>query len=162
MLKNTATQYCDIDFSKISIIVKKKENSDFKYTSLKRLGAGFICILNGKGFFQYGDFSTKLKRGDVLTLDKGSIYEISSESNDFEYVTTEFYLNEDQSFEKATIPVYLSFGENLRFLEKIETLVTLWNDRAPYYFIETRMMLCDILIDIIKATVLEKKTVTGY
>ncbi len=149
MTENIA-KACNLYFGEILVIVRKIEKKTFRYVANKRIGAGYIMILNGKGKFKSGDYSKTLFPGDLLLVDQHDEYEVSAIEDGFDYITTAFSLGKNQEFRKSGIPYCVSFGEQSDIREKFLLLEKTFKNYSDSHIIETRILLGDILLNVIR------------
>ena len=141
----------DIWIENISVIIRKKEGSTFRFRNACREGAGFVFILGGRGRFEAdGSSSRPLKAGDVLLLDKGSRYVISACNDEFEYITTAFHIHPARAFGLLQMPMVMDTGEAPRIMQKAQRLLLVWERRFSLYLLESRLLLNEILLELIR------------
>jgi len=147
-MDNSFERTYDIFISDILVIIKKEEEHTFKYECQNRIGAGFIIIINGTGYFNTKDYNRQLKVGDVVIVDKEDKYSIGANDDDFSYVTMAFLLGSGQRFRTYNIPYRVNLDyEN--FLEpNLSKLLDIWKKRKVNYKIEARYILDKILVEI--------------
>lgn len=149
-MKERIVKACNLYFGEILIIVRKTEKKAFRYMSNRRVGVGFIMILDKKGKFKSNGFEKNLCPGDLLCVDQFDEYEISASEDGFDYITTAFSFGPEQSFRKSGIPTCVSFGEKSELIEKFILLEKTFADYSESHIIETRILLDDILLNIIR------------
>lgn len=141
----------DIWIENISVIIRKKEGSTFRFRNAGREGAGFVFILGGQGRFETNGSSARpLKAGDVLLLDKGSRYVISACNDEFEYITTAFHIQPPRAFDLLKMPMVMDTSEAPQILQKAQRLLLVWEARFPLYILESRLLLNEIFLELIR------------
>ena len=134
----------DIIFKDILVIVHKKENADFSYSSNERAGAGYIIILSGEGVFRCGEYEKHLKKNDVIFIDRYDKYSIDACKDGLEYLTSAFLLGEGQTFRAYGVPYCVSMPS---VFTTAQTLLSTWEKRDRGYTLTIRKILYEVLVD---------------
>lgn len=159
MQKKLLNPFYEIIFENVSIIVKKQEPKSFYYKSLKRVDYGFIYITSGNGIYSDAENGKiKISEGSLLILEQDSTYNIRADGEHFSYITTAFHVAPKNAFRKMDLPVHIFMAGNSDFGKKFERLLRVWESRSYFYRIETRIILNEILLEILNKYVLQNLT----
>lgn len=149
----------DIRIGKMSIIVQKKEKSNFIFNCISRNFDGFIFITDGDGFFIDASGEHHLKKHSVMLLQAKHKYIFKGGKNGITYITTGFSLHPEGGFDELGLPTYINTEKHPYVLKQAEEMLNLWENRSPFYIMESRLKAEHILIDLINIC---NNASTGY
>jgi two component transcriptional regulator, araC family len=141
----------DITFQDVSIIVKKHESKSFFYKSLRRIDYGFIYITSGNGVYSDSENGEiRIAEGSLLILEQNSTYDIRADGENFSYITTAFHVTPTNIFRTMKIPVHIAFGNVSVWNRYFDRLLKIWQARSQFYMIETKIVLNEIMLEVLK------------
>ena len=139
----------DIRIGRISVIVQKSEKPNFVFNCVGRNFDGFIFITDGDGTFADASGEFEIKRGSVLLLEENSKYVFKGGNKGITYITTGFALHPTGGFSALTLPTLIDTGKHPYILKQAEDMLKLWENRSPFYIMESRLLSERILLDLI-------------
>ena len=141
--------YHDIRVGTISVIVKKEENSSFYFDCRGRTFDGFILVLDGDGIYRDSTGEYQIKKHSIMLLQKGDVYYTNAGKNGLVYITTGLNIHPKNAFRELAIPTCINLEKHPYILNQIEEILTVWENRAQWYLMETRIRLEQMLLDLI-------------
>lgn len=140
--------YYDINIGEISVVVRKKENSEFIFKCESRIKHGFVFVTGGKGVFEGRGEKIILQKNSLLIACKGENYTISALDDDFEYITTAFDIIPINAFNIIGLPIFMDISPHKYLANQFELLIKIWNERSPLYVLKAKIQLEQIIIDL--------------
>lgn len=140
--------YYDINIGEISVVVKKKETSEFVYKCENRSKDGFVFVTGGRGVFEGRKEKISLQKNSLLITSKGENYTIRALDDDFEYITTAFDIIPINAFNTIGLPIYMDINPHRYLVNQFEWLLKIWDERSPLYVLKTKNRLEQIIIDL--------------
>lgn len=140
--------YYDINIGEISVVVKKKENSEFVYKCKNRSKDGFVFVTGGNGVFEGRKEKIRLQKNSLIITSKGENYTISASDDDFEYITTAFDIIPINAFNTIGLPIFMDISHHRYLVNQFEWLLKIWDERSPLYVLKTKNRLEQIIIDL--------------
>lgn len=140
--------YTDFIIASISVVVKKKETSDFVFNCESRAYDGFLFVTNGKGFFEKENIKEYLQEGSLILLEKGEKYIVRASEEDFEYITTGYKILPEGALKSTGLPQIWDLNDNPYIANQITEILSVWEERAPIYTLRTRILCEQLLINL--------------
>ena len=141
--------YQDIRVGTISVIIKKTEDSSFYFDCTSRMDDGFIFVLDGDGIFSDSTGEYALKKHSIMLLQKGEKYFTRAGKSGLVYITTAFNLHPKNAFRELELPTCTNLEKHPYILNQVEEILKVWENRAQWYLMETRIRLEQMLLDLI-------------
>lgn len=139
----------DIRIGRMSVVVRKAEKSYFVFNCTSRNFDGFIFITDGDGTFTDASGEHRLKRGSVMLLEENSSYIFKGGKNGISYITMGFALHPEGGFTALGLPTFIDTEKHPYILKQAEDMLKLWENRSPFYIMESRLLAERILLDLI-------------
>jgi AraC-like DNA-binding protein len=144
--------YSDVQVHSISVITEKHENNRFRFHCPSRIGDGFVFVLAGNGTFTCGQEVFPLQRGGIMLVQKGDSYITAAGSEGLSYITTLFEMHPENAFRTLSLPVYMQTHNFPHIESNIRNLLAVWEERPSMYLMKARMMIEQLLIDLVEIT----------
>lgn len=140
--------YSDMKIDSISVVVKKKENSDFVFNCESRAYDGFLFVTGGNGIFKNKNNKMMLQKNSFVILEKGEKYTVKAINSDFEYITSWYEILPRGAFKKLGMPDCMDISGYPYIATQIEKIYKTWEERSPLYTLRTRALTEQLLINL--------------
>ncbi len=139
----------DLRIGNISVYTEKHEDKDFCFNCTSRIEAGFVYITGGDGIFVLNGAEHRIKRYDMIIVQKGDRYSIKSGTDGISYITTAFEIIPANAFKLFGIPNLLNIEKFPLIENRIFDILKIWQERYSLYVPKARIELERTFIEII-------------
>ena len=140
--------FSDLKVDSISVVVKKKESSDFIFNCESRNYDGFLFVTKGRGLYKNKQRKIELEKNSLVVLEKGEKYIAKALDDDFEYITTGYKILPESAVQKLGIPKFTDISGYPYIATLIEKILKTWEERSPLYTLRTRILIEQLLINL--------------